>query len=250
MAYSATVTVTQSRDSSGRRNWLVTVVETGTAVTDEYTVTLSGLPTIVSLLSCQVTRVSGSATTIQPRISATAADPDDTGVGYQTTYRVATYRVYEKQPLLLFPDAAGKLYFRSQPDGGAADNAITTTLLFVEGAVDAAVPGGWSGSTFYDRLLAKQNLDGTNFGASVTIPAGAVGAWVTTDTNTAALTIRHDGDTAALDQEPVGASWTWMPTGSDAETPYRAKTAAGTKAIEVKASVSCKASIWAKVRVG
>lgn len=127
MAYSGVATVVRYTVSA-RRHFLVTVVETECAAASEYTIT--GLPELVTIASCEVTKTAGAATSFGPIVGKATA-PADGVQNHIRTYPSASLHIHDESAVRA-KTADGILYVRTSPNA-AADNSISTTWLFIEG---------------------------------------------------------------------------------------------------------------------
>lgn len=127
MAYSGVATVSRYT-VSGRRHFLVTVVETECAATSEYTIT--GLPELCTIVSFEATKTAGDGASITPIIGRATA-PADGVQNHIRTYPAASLHIHDESPTRL-RTALGIVYVRSTPASGS-NNSIGSTWLFVEG---------------------------------------------------------------------------------------------------------------------
>ena len=112
---------------AGRTYYMIEVTETDAAAASEWQITV---PSIGEILLYQATLVSGSGTTIQPRVGKSSGWSDDTQdhVGGQDTAAAA---IHDATPLP-YALAGATMYGRSTVDAGA-DNEVTTLLVIREG---------------------------------------------------------------------------------------------------------------------
>lgn len=136
MAYAAAITETITYDG-GRRTITLEINETEGATTSEFSYGDGDgeyLPPMGTITSYKCDIVSGTATTIAPRVGLAAAWSDSTE--NEVAQAPAASAFYHDETLIRYTTANSgarpALYFRSTPDSGA-DNTITTIIVIVEG---------------------------------------------------------------------------------------------------------------------
>ena len=124
-----TVEVFQVKEAGGI-NYAVKVSETNINNTAEYEIT--GLPFNGRIVSFLSVLTPGSATTIQPVIGTAPGFNLNTITHIASQSAAAAYiNDANVAPYSLVTD--GKLYIRSMPNSGVADNRVDTNILIVEG---------------------------------------------------------------------------------------------------------------------
>lgn len=128
MAYSATATLTRELHDG---HWCtrVALVETGARDTSE--ATISGVPTMGTIVEWRATLTAGTGTAINPAIGTTAAFVASTQAHVGTSSIVAAH-VHDQTPLR-YDAPAGVIYVRSTPNSAVADHAISTVILIADG---------------------------------------------------------------------------------------------------------------------
>ena len=130
MPYVSTVVGPVTSVIKGRNHYRWTVSETGAAPTDTFTIT--GAPALgyVSLYRANLT--AGTGITINPRLGRTLAFTTTTNdvIGVSATTNAL---INDGTPLKYSGLTAGKIFGRSLPSNGAADHAISTEIVIVEG---------------------------------------------------------------------------------------------------------------------
>lgn len=130
MPYASTVTGPIISVVHGRAHYSWTVVESGAAPTDTFT--LPGAPTVGTLKLYRAILTAGTGTTINPRLGRTLAFVVSTQDWIGTSSTTAAV-INDASDLRYSALPAGKLYGRSLPNNAAADHTISTEIVVVEG---------------------------------------------------------------------------------------------------------------------
>jgi hypothetical protein len=122
MAYDATITLEQ-RIISGRRHLVILVEETDAANGSE--ATIAGIPfRVATIAALRSVRVSGTASTLQPRIWSGGR------LLAEEASAAAAVRNVNRTPIVI---EGGALVLEGRPNSGT-DNAIRHEIVLVEGA--------------------------------------------------------------------------------------------------------------------
>ena len=143
MAYAAVVTATKYKTFRGREQWRIVVAETEAAATSEWDTsgmvdgggnTVKMMP-IFTVIGYKSTLVSGTGTTIQPRLGKVtgwvALSQNDFG-----QQDAASAHVNDQTRLQCDVGIAGNLFGKSVVNDATADHVITTEIHVMEGHVE------------------------------------------------------------------------------------------------------------------
>lgn len=130
MAYVSTVTGPAIKVIRGRAHYRWTVVETGAAPTDTFT--LPGAPSVGTLTLYRANLTAGTGTTINPRLGRTVGFATTTNdvIGVNSTTAAL---INDASNLRYAGLVASNIFGRSYPDNAAADHSITSEIEIVEG---------------------------------------------------------------------------------------------------------------------
>jgi hypothetical protein len=133
MPYASTVVGPTINVIKGRATYRWTIAETGAAPTDTWTIT--GAPAVGTITLYRANLTAGTGVTINPRLGRTLAFTTTTNdvIGVSATTNAL---VNDGTNLKYSGLTAGKIFGRSLPSNAAADHAISTEIVIVEG-VDA-----------------------------------------------------------------------------------------------------------------
>lgn len=130
MPYAATVVGPTISMIKGRAHYRWTVAETGAAPADTFT--LTGAPTVGTVVLYKANLTAGTGVTINPRLGRTAAFTTTTNdvIGVNST----TAALINDASNLRYAGLTGaKIYGRSLPSNGAADHSVSTEIVVAEG---------------------------------------------------------------------------------------------------------------------
>lgn len=131
MAYSASVSVT-TKVISGRRHFIVDVVETEAAAASEYSVPSYDLPTVGKVVQHKSTLISGTGTTINPKAGLSTGWSASTQAAlYANSVAAAHVNIAPTTVSGHFTQSGG-MFVQSVVNAGA-DNVIHTQIVIVEG---------------------------------------------------------------------------------------------------------------------
>jgi hypothetical protein len=130
MPYAATVVGPTINVIKGRAHYRWTVSETGAAPTDTWTIT--GAPAVGTVTLYRANLTAGTGVTINPRLGRTLAFTTTTNdvIGVSATTAAL---INDGTNLKYSGLTAGKIYGRSLPSNAAADHAVSTEIVVVEG---------------------------------------------------------------------------------------------------------------------
>jgi len=130
MPYVSTVVGPTISVIKGRSTYRWTIAETGAAPTDTWTIT--GAPAVGTISLYRANLTAGTGITINPRLGRTLAFTTTTNdvIGVSATTNVL---INDGTPLKYSGLTAGNVYGRSFPSNAAADHAISTEIVIVEG---------------------------------------------------------------------------------------------------------------------
>ena len=130
MPYVSTVVGPVTSVIKGRAHYRWTIAETGAAPTDTWTIT--GAPAVGTITLYRANLTAGTGITINPRLGRTLAFTTTTNdvIGVSATTNVL---INDGTPLKYSGLTSGKIFGRSLPSNAAADHAISTEIVIVEG---------------------------------------------------------------------------------------------------------------------
>ena len=130
MPYVSTVVGPTTSVIKGRATYRWTISETGAAPTDTWTIT--GAPAVGTISLYRANLTAGTGVTINPRLGRTLAFTTTTNdvIGVSTTVAAL---VNDGTALKYSGLTSGKIFGRSLPSNAAADHAISTEIVIVEG---------------------------------------------------------------------------------------------------------------------
>ncbi len=130
MPYVSTVVGPVTSVIRGRATYRWTVSETGAAPTDTFT--LTGAPAVGTVVLYRANLTAGTGVTINPRLGRTLAFTTTTNdvIGVSATTAAL---INDGTNLKYSRLTAGKIFGRSLPSNAAADHAISTEIVIVEG---------------------------------------------------------------------------------------------------------------------
>ena len=132
MAYAASITYGAPVSLNGRRVVVVRVVETEAAAGSEYAISGAKIPRIGTITTLHATLVSGTGTTIQPKLGRKPGFTVDTSE-HIDSQAAAAANIRETTPLKYNLAPQDDLVVRSTPNNAAADHTITTEYVITEG---------------------------------------------------------------------------------------------------------------------
>lgn len=131
MAYSATVTVSPLT-ISGRRHYVVNIVETEAAAASEYNIPSYVIPQHGKVVSVKATLVSGSAASINPTGGLATGWAASTQNALWTGPGAAAHVAFAPPTVTGFFNQSTGLWVKSTVNAGA-DNVVHTQIMIVEG---------------------------------------------------------------------------------------------------------------------
>lgn len=130
MPYVSTVVGPTINVIKGRATYRWTISETGAAPTDTWTIT--GAPAVGTISLYRANLTAGTGVTINPRLGRTLAFTTSTNdvIGVSATTAAL---INDGTALKYSGLTSGKIFGRSFPSNAAADHAISTEIVIVEG---------------------------------------------------------------------------------------------------------------------
>ena len=131
MAYAQSAVTMVSKVIGGRNYIIASFTETDLASSSEWSI--SGLPSVVTLVSFKVTLTAGSGATLNPKLfkatGASVSTQNHLGTQSSTAAHISD------QTVTILPiGTGGVLYGKNTPNAGT-DNAASTELVLVEGVL-------------------------------------------------------------------------------------------------------------------